>query len=129
MILLTTAVGLIIALASVKFASIPALQQILNSWNINYHNQNNICPLAPIVQSPLDGLLPPHRFTRDQSIRMRQADRLSKAVRIPTVIEESMQDPYSEEFGQFLDFHGLLRSLFPLTYVLPVQVLVAPADT
>ncbi|PKX97775.1 M20 family metallopeptidase [Aspergillus novofumigatus IBT 16806] len=97
-------------------ASIRPLQQILNSWNSNEGNQNNICLRAPSVQSPSDGLLPPDRFTRDQSIRVLQADRLSKAVQIPTTIEEHMNDPYSEEFRPFLDFQGLLRSLFPLTY-------------
>lgn len=114
---LTTAIGLIIALTSVKFLSIPLLQQVLTFSHSSGHNQNNLCPLAPSVQSPLDGLLPSHRFIRDQSIRTRQADRLSKAVKIPTIIEEHMQDPYSDDFSPFLDFHGLLKSFFPLMYV------------
>ncbi|GFF23936.1 phenylalanine/tyrosine ammonia-lyase [Aspergillus udagawae] len=104
--------GLLIALASVIFPTIPPLQQILNFW----HDNTKICPLAPKVEIPEDGLHPSPKFVQDQAIRGRQVDRLSKAVQIPAVIESEMNDPYDERFVPFLDFHGLLQSLFPLTY-------------
>jgi Gly-Xaa carboxypeptidase len=130
MTLLTTAAGLITALVSVQFPSIPFLQQILSSRNSNEGIQNNICLLAPSVQSPSDGLLPSDRFTQDQSIRVLQADRLSKAIQIPTIIGDHMVDPYSEDFGPFVHFQGLLRSLFPLVYVsLPPHKTLSVAHT
>ncbi|GFG16739.1 phenylalanine/tyrosine ammonia-lyase [Aspergillus udagawae] len=105
--------GLLIALASVILPTTPPLQQILNFW----HGNTKICPLAPKVDSPEDGLHPSLKFVQDQAIRRRQVERLSKAVQIPTVIESDMNDPYDERFMPFLDFYGLLQSLFPLTYL------------
>ncbi|KAF7596070.1 hypothetical protein BBP40_003332 [Aspergillus hancockii] len=116
MALFSSIVGLIIALALGIFPSVPYLQQIYNSWKNYNQNQDDVCPLALKIEPPQDGLLPALRFVQNQSIQMCQVDRLSKAVQIPTTIEDRLRDPYDEGFSRFLDFQELLQSLFPLTH-------------
>jgi Gly-Xaa carboxypeptidase len=90
--------------------SIPSPQQILNSWS----GTNNICPLAPKVGVPEDGLLSALRFVQDESIRLQQVDRLSRAVQVPTTVNDYMTDPFDEGFAPFVEFQALLETLFPL---------------
>jgi hypothetical protein len=92
--------------------SIPPPQQILKSWS----GTNNICPLAPKVEVPEDGLLSALRYVQDEAIRLQQVDRLSRAVQIPTTVNDYMTDPFDEGFAPFVDFQALLESLFPLMY-------------
>ncbi|KAB8200131.1 hypothetical protein BDV34DRAFT_217451 [Aspergillus parasiticus] len=77
---------------------------------------NDICPLAPKISPPEDGLLPALRFVKDESIRARQANRLSRAVQVPTTVTDYMKDPYDEGFAPFVEFQELLEKLFPLTH-------------
>ncbi|KAE8374434.1 hypothetical protein BDV26DRAFT_43977 [Aspergillus bertholletiae] len=86
-------------------------QQILNPWS-----SQDICPLAPKVSPTEDGLLPALRFVEDESIRARQANRLSRAVQVPTTVTDFMTDPYDEGFAPFVEFQDLLKKLFPLTH-------------
>ncbi|RAQ58645.1 vacuolar carboxypeptidase Cps1 [Aspergillus flavus] len=88
-------------------------QQIFNPspWS-----DNEICPLAPKISPPEDGLLPALRFVKDESIRARQANRLSRAVQVPTTVTDYMKDPYDEGFAPFVEFQELLEKLFPLTH-------------
>ncbi|GIK01155.1 hypothetical protein Aspvir_005187 [Aspergillus viridinutans] len=92
--------------------SIPSPQLILKSWS----GTNNICPLAPKVEVPEDGLLSALRYVQDEAIRLQQVDRLSRAVQIPTTVNDYMKDPFDEWFAPFVDFQELLESLFPLIH-------------
>ena len=89
-------------------------QQVFNPtpWS-----DNDICPLAPKVSPSEDGLLPALRFVEDESIRARQANRLSRAVQVPTTVTDYLKDPYDEGFAPFVEFQDLLKKLFPLVYV------------
>ncbi|QMW45916.1 hypothetical protein G4B11_009371 [Aspergillus flavus] len=69
-----------------------------------------------IISPPEDGLLPALRFVKDESIRARQANRLSRAVQVPTTVTDYMKDPYDEGFAPFVEFQELLEKLFPLTH-------------
>ncbi|KAE8410562.1 hypothetical protein BDV36DRAFT_307115 [Aspergillus pseudocaelatus] len=88
-------------------------QQVFNPtpWS-----DNDICPLAPKVSPPEDGLLPALRFVEDESIRARQANRLSRAVQVPTTVTDYLKDPYDEGFAPFVEFQDLLKKLFPLVH-------------
>ncbi|KAF4201928.1 hypothetical protein CNMCM8927_000890 [Aspergillus lentulus] len=92
--------------------SIPSPQQILSSWS----GTNNVCPLAPKVEVPDDGLLSALRYVQDETIRLQQVDRLSRAVQVPTTVNDYMTDPFDEGFAPFVEFQGLLESLFPLIH-------------
>lgn len=65
--------------------SIPSPQQILKSWS----GTNNICPLAPKVEVPEDGLFSALRYVQNETIRLQQVDRLSRAVQIPTTVNDT----------------------------------------
>ncbi|KAE8150485.1 hypothetical protein BDV25DRAFT_110911 [Aspergillus avenaceus] len=96
--------------------SSPATASVL--WSNNNNNNfkvNGICPLAPKI-TPHDTLQSSLRFVENPSIRSQQAERLSKAVQIPTQVTDYMKDPYDEAFAPFLDFHSLLKRLFPITH-------------
>jgi Gly-Xaa carboxypeptidase len=77
--------------------------------------KKDLCPLAPKVSPPADGFHPSTKFTEDHSIRLEQAERLSKVVQVPSTSTEAVTDPYDDYFAPFLDLHELLESLFPLT--------------
>ena len=94
--------------------SIPSPQQILESFT---GAGNDICPQASKVSFPDDGLLSALRFVKDDAVRSQQAERLSKAIQIPTVVNDYMTDPYDEGFAPFVEFQELLESLFPLMSV------------
>ncbi|KAF7585176.1 hypothetical protein BBP40_011894, partial [Aspergillus hancockii] len=103
--------GLLLSAPTITSLSIPNpfSQQFLRP------SSPEICPLAPKVSSPDDGLLAGLRFVEDKTIRSRQAHRLSKAVQVPTTVTDYMKDPYDPGFSPFLEFHDLLEELFPLT--------------
>lgn len=80
-------------------------------------NSEISCPLAPkITPDTTDGLLPSLHLIQNETIRGIQADRLSRAVQVPTSVSDYMTDPEDEGFAPFLDFQDLLRELFPLVY-------------
>lgn len=79
------------------------------------NSDHGLCPLAPKVELPEDDLLSPLRFVQEDAFLSLQADRLSRAVQVPTTVNDYMKDPYDEKFAPFLDFHKLLESLFPHT--------------
>ncbi|GAB1195899.1 hypothetical protein APSETT444_005164 [Aspergillus pseudonomiae] len=85
-------------------------QQVLNPWS------DEICPLAPKISPPEDGLHPALRFVEDDSIRAQQANRLSRAVQVPTTVTDYLKDPYDEGFAPFVEFQDLLKELFPLVH-------------
>lgn len=84
---------------------------------LNEYAKKELCPLASKVKLPDDGLYSALRFVEDDSIRSRQVERLSKAVQVPTTVNDYMIDPYDEGFTPFVELHEILESLFPLTYV------------
>ncbi|KNG90094.1 putative vacuolar carboxypeptidase Cps1 [Aspergillus nomiae NRRL 13137] len=85
-------------------------QQVLNPWS------DEICPLAPKISPSEDGLHPALRFVEDDSIRAQQANRLSRAVQVPTTVTDYLTDPYDEGFAPFVEFQDLLKELFPLVH-------------
>lgn len=72
------------------------------------------CPQPPKVASPNDGLHSSQTFLSDDAFRARQADRLSRAVQIPTTVGDFMTDPYDEAFEPVVKFQSLLEEMFPL---------------
>ncbi|KAA8645730.1 hypothetical protein EYZ11_001279 [Aspergillus tanneri] len=104
-------VGLLLP-SAISF-TIPSPQQVLHSLA---EQDNNLCPLPSKITPPDDGLTSPLKYLQDDSLRTRQADRLSRAVQVPTTVNDFMTDPYDEGFAPFIEFQQLLRSLFPLTH-------------
>lgn len=72
------------------------------------------CPQAPKVDIQNDGLHSSLVFLEDGAFRARQADRLSRAVQIPTTVGDFATDPYDEAFKPFVKFQELLEKQFPL---------------
>lgn len=93
--------------------TIPSQQQILDTFS-----KKDICPLAPKVYPPEDGFHPAIKFVKDEAVKTKQVERLSKAVQVPTTVNDFSTDPYDDVFTPFVEFHKLLKSLFPLTYAL-----------
>ncbi|KAJ9361819.1 hypothetical protein C8Q69DRAFT_7649 [Paecilomyces variotii] len=91
--------------------TIPSQQQVLDTFL-----KKDICPLAPKIVAPEDGLHPAIEFIKDEAIKTKQVERLSRAVQVPTTVNDFSTDPYDEVFTPFLELHKLLKSLFPLTY-------------
>ncbi|PWY92878.1 vacuolar carboxypeptidase Cps1 [Aspergillus heteromorphus CBS 117.55] len=110
--LLPLAAGLLVP--SIAALSIPSPQQIINS--LTHGETSDFCPLAHKVDVPDDGLFPALRFVEDDEIKSRQINRLSRAVQVPTTIDDYMRDPYDEKFARFADFQDLLQTLFPITH-------------
>ncbi|PYI02538.1 vacuolar carboxypeptidase Cps1 [Aspergillus sclerotiicarbonarius CBS 121057] len=110
--LLPLVAGLLVP--SVAALSIPSPQQILDTFT--FGETNDLCPLAPKVEVPDDGLFPALKFVEDSSYKSRQVNRLSRAVQVPTTVDDYMRDPYDEKFAPFVDFQKLLQTLFPLTH-------------
>lgn len=73
-----------------------------------------ICPQPPTVSLPNDGLHSSQIFLTDDAFRARQAERLSRAVQVPTTVGDYMNDPYDEAFEPVVKFQSLLEELFPL---------------
>lgn len=74
------------------------------------------CPQAPKVASPNDGLHSSLVFLEDEAFRARQAQRLSRAVQVPTTVGDYATDPYDEAFEPVVEFQKLLKELFPLVH-------------
>ncbi|PYI14882.1 vacuolar carboxypeptidase Cps1 [Aspergillus japonicus CBS 114.51] len=110
--LLPVIVGLLAP--SVASLSVPSAQQLLNSWSSGA--SSDLCPLATKIEAPDDGFFSSVKFVTDDAVKSRQVDRLSRAVQVPTAIDDYMKDPYDEKFAPFLEFHELLQSLFPLLH-------------
>lgn len=91
--------------------TIPSQQQVMDTFL-----KKDICPLAPKIVAPEDGLHPAIEFIKDEAIKTKQVERLSRAVQVPTTVNDFSTDPYDEVFTPFLELHKLLKSLFPLTY-------------
>ncbi|KAJ5766817.1 uncharacterized protein N7511_004433 [Penicillium nucicola] len=104
--------------------NIPAQQLLFPDADLSgYYNKllskpsaQEICPQAPKVDSPNDGLHSSDIFLSDEAFRARQADRLSRAVQIPTTVGDFMDDPYDEAFEPMVKFQSLLEKMFPLVH-------------
>lgn len=72
------------------------------------------CPQAPKSAAPNDGLHSSLIFLEDEAFRARQAQRLSRAVQVPTTVGDYATDPYDKAFEPFVKFQKLLKELFPL---------------
>lgn len=72
------------------------------------------CPQPPKVNAPNDGLHSSQTFLSDDAFRARQAERLSRAVQIPTTVGDYMKDPYDEAFEPVVRFQSFLEEMFPL---------------
>ncbi|KAJ6111962.1 hypothetical protein N7523_008023 [Penicillium sp. IBT 18751x] len=107
------------SLPAVLALNIPA-QQILFpgelSRNFAELSDREICPQAPKVTLPDDGLESSLKFLNDAAFRTRQASRLSRAVQVPTVVGDFMEDPYDEAFEPVVQFQKLLEEMFPLVH-------------
>lgn len=110
----------LLSTASARSIHLPFLQTPLEANGLRdvsplESSLKDACPLAPKVSPPADGLHPSIKFVEDASIRAKQAERLSKAVQVPSTSTEAVTDPYDDYFAPFLDLHRVLESLFPLT--------------
>ncbi|PYH94092.1 carboxypeptidase S [Aspergillus ellipticus CBS 707.79] len=110
--LLPLAAGLLAP--SIAALGIPSPQEVINT--LTHGETHDFCPLAPKVAVPDDGFFSSHRLVVDSEIKSRQIGRLSRAVQVPTTIDDYMKDPNDEKFAPFGDFQELLKTLFPLTH-------------
>lgn len=78
---------------------------------------DDVCPLAPKVAPPKDGLHPSFDFINDPTFLSTQVERLSRVVQVPSTSTELEDDPWSDYYAPFLDLHDELADLFPLVYV------------
>lgn len=101
------------SLPSTLALNIPA-QQILETHNAANPSTRETCPQAEKVASPNDGLHSAMIFLEDDAFRARQANRLSRAVQVPTTVGDYDTDPYSEAFEPVVEFQKLLQEMFPL---------------
>lgn len=112
----------LVSLPSTLALNIPA-QQILFSEELSRNSaevsDREICPQAPKVAVPGDGFQSSLKFLNDDAFRARQAKRLSRAVQVPTVVGDFMDDPYDDAFEPVVQFQELLKEMFPLVYVSP----------
>ncbi|KAJ5114782.1 Peptidase M20 [Penicillium alfredii] len=106
------------SLPSTLALGIPSHQQVFSSpeWFRPISNPRESCPQAPPVTIPNDGLHSSLRFLSDEAFRARQADRLSRAVQIPTTVSDYMKDPYDEAFEPVVRFQAFLEKTFPLVH-------------
>ncbi|KAJ5162200.1 Peptidase M20 [Penicillium capsulatum] len=74
------------------------------------------CPQAQPVVAPHDGLHSSLKFLNDKAFGLRQANRLSRAVQVPTTVGDFAMDPYDESFEPIVHFQVLLKELFPLVH-------------
>lgn len=72
------------------------------------------CPQPPKASLPDDGFHSSQVFLSDDAFRARQANRLSRAVQVPTTVGDYMKDPYDEAFEPVVKFQALLKEMFPL---------------
>ena len=100
-------------------AALPQQHPLSSISNLipSLHSDTELCPLAPKVSPPNDGLHDSLHFLHDPQVRETQARRLSRAVQVPTTVSDFMTDPYDEGFEVFSRFQELLAEMFPLVYV------------
>ncbi|KAL1968084.1 hypothetical protein VTN77DRAFT_2214 [Rasamsonia byssochlamydoides] len=110
---LAALLGLLSTSATALSIHLPSGQVPLEADSFDF---KDVCPLAPKVSPPADGLHPSSKFVEDDAIKLKQAERLSKAVQIPSTSTEAVTDPYDDYFAPFLDLHRVLGELFPLTH-------------
>ncbi|KAJ6009374.1 hypothetical protein N7522_004390 [Penicillium canescens] len=104
--------------------NIPAQQLLFPDAELSgYYNNllskpsaQETCPQAPKVETPNDGLHSSEIFLSDEAFRARQADRLSRAVQVPTTVGDYMKDPYDDAFEPVVKFQSLLEKMFPLVH-------------
>ncbi|KAJ6087292.1 hypothetical protein N7467_006206 [Penicillium canescens] len=104
--------------------NIPAQQLLFPDADISSYYNNLLskpsaqetCPQAPKVETPNDGLHSSEIFLSDEAFRARQADRLSRAVQVPTTVGDYMKDPYDDAFEPVVKFQSLLEKMFPLVH-------------
>jgi Gly-Xaa carboxypeptidase len=115
-------------LALLSLAAVPSLglniptQQLLSPGNLLGSHYNPLsktaaretCPQPPKASMPDDGLHSSQTFLSDEAFRARQANRLSRAVQIPTTVGDFATDPYDDAFEPVVKFQELLEELFPL---------------
>lgn len=109
-------------LGSLPFAvtrSVPAQQLLVSDAALSRHaavkpSGRETCPQAQKVTAPNDGLHSSLTFLENKAFRARQANRLSRAVQVPTTVGDYMTDPYDEAFEPVVKFQRLLKELFPL---------------
>jgi Gly-Xaa carboxypeptidase len=98
-------------------------QQILFPGKATSHNEAieavepaslETCPQASKVAAPYDGFHSSLTFLKDEAFRARQAQRLSRAVQVPTTVGDYATDPYDEAFEPVVQFQKLLEQMFPL---------------
>ncbi|KAJ5396918.1 hypothetical protein N7509_005031 [Penicillium cosmopolitanum] len=110
-----------LAVPSAIALNIPA-QQILFSDKGGFRNElvepsgRETCPQASKVAAPHDGLHSSLVFLEDEAFRARQAQRLSRAVQVPTTVGDYATDPYDEAFEPVVKFQKLLEQMFPLVH-------------
>ncbi|KAF7718732.1 Carboxypeptidase [Penicillium ucsense] len=78
-----------------------------------FASKDEICPQAPKVAVPADGLHESVAFLKDEHFRARQAQRLSRAIQVPTTVGDFATDPYDESFEPIVEFQSLLKKMFP----------------
>ncbi|CAI7672986.1 unnamed protein product [Penicillium bialowiezense] len=74
------------------------------------------CPQPPKAITPNDGFHSSQTFLSDAAFRARQANRLSRAVQVPTTVGDFAKDPYDKAFEPVVKFQKLLTELFPLVH-------------
>ena len=111
-----------LAVAPSLALNIPTQQVLFPDTNLSGSHDNPLsnpstretCPQPPTVSLPNDGLHSSQIFLTDDAFRARQAERLSRAVQVPTTVGDYMNDPYDEAFEPVVKFQSLLEELFPL---------------
>ncbi|KAJ5780443.1 hypothetical protein N7457_005603 [Penicillium paradoxum] len=104
--------------------NIPAQQLLFPDTDLSGNHYNLLsepspketCPQAPKASIPEDGFHSSQTFLSDDAFRARQANRLSRAVQVPTTIGDYMEDPYDEVFEPLVKFQSLLQEMFPLVH-------------
>lgn len=102
------------SLPSTLALNIPAQQILFESHNAANPSTRETCPQAEKIATPNDGLHPAMIFLEDAAFRARQANRLSRAVQVPTTVGDYDTDPYDKAFEPVVEFQKLLQEMFPL---------------
>lgn len=110
----------LLALAVPSLAlNIPTQQLLSSDLLTSFSNPlkpsaREICPQPPKASTPDDGFHSSETFLSDAAFRARQANRLSRAVQVPTTVGDFAKDPYDKAFEPVVKFQKLLTELFPL---------------
>ncbi|KAJ5336737.1 hypothetical protein MYU51_005845 [Penicillium brevicompactum] len=112
----------LLALAVPSLAlNIPTQQLLSSDLLTSFSNPlkpsaREICPQPPKASTPDDGFHSSETFLSDAAFRARQANRLSRAVQVPTTVGDFAKDPYDKAFEPVVKFQKLLTELFPLVH-------------